>query len=121
MDVFTSGEAGREEYGTDGPSKTLLGRRGRRAGVLGLPCLVLVVCHGCLGGYLAGATILVTAQCTFVSRVLVLVLALALAPVAACCGRRAIVNSLVRLNTHSARFSGRLSPEKPLLLMEKRR
>lgn len=90
----------------DKPSKPLLGRRASRAGILGFPCLLLETGHRSSRDHLVIAVVVVP-QCNSRSgfvcdgRAVGRGLALALALVVAGGRRRAIVGTLIRLDTHS--------------------
>lgn len=100
----------------DKPSKPLLGRRVSRALILRLPCLLLDTGHGSSRDHLVIAV--VVPQCSSRSRFVCdgravgRGLALALALVVTGGRRRAIVGTLVRLDTHSDGVSRLYHPKK---------
>lgn len=99
----------------DRPSKPLLSRRVKSAGVLALLCLLLDVVQEPDRGHIVVAmdvavVILLMAQCSIVSGLLALALAFGVGRV----GRRAIVGALIRLDTHSNEKGGSSSQRSQL-------
>lgn len=102
----------------DKPSKPLLGRRVSRAVILGLSCLLLDTGHRSSRNHFVIAVVVVVPQCNSRSgfvcdgRGVGRGLALALALVVTGGRRRAIVGTLVRLDTHSGGVSRLYHPKK---------